>query len=239
MNRRTLLAAGTVVAAAGCSSRPQRALFALSGHAPRALPPTAASPLSILTLGDSLTSGVLSSDGQGYRRELSARLTAAGVPHTITNSSANGYTAADLMAHGAGAQVAALRPDLVVLAIGTNDAVQSDATLAAFESNYAALLTSIFSGYAAARVCAAFIGYSVPAWMKPREKQINDAVFRQAMPGVGPHGTRVVGVADFQLLADYALLADPAGVHPGDAGYDIMGDIVYRVVAKWIAAGYP
>lgn len=217
----------------------RRAVLAAAAAVPAApllsVPPTPQAPLKLLTIGDSLTNG--GGDSQlgnpdatksGYRRELSKRLTLAGIPHTMANAARNGGTCADLLPW-VQAEVAAQQPDAVILAIGTNDAVQSDASLAAFEGRYAHLLVEILWGYGPTKICPCFIGYSTPAWFKPRQKAINDAIYRQTVGG--PHGTRVIGPADFQFLGDYALFD---GVHPHDAGYDVMGGLVFRAIAGWL-----
>lgn len=224
MNRRSFLAAASAIP--------------LATVAPGDLPPTVVSPLSIYTTGDSITNGYGDSrygtdapiTQVGYRRELGRQLTHAGIPYTMANGAQGGGTTADLL-KWLPAEVATKKPDLVVLAIGTNDAVQSNASLAAFESNYAALLAAVFNAYPPVKICASLIGYSATDWFRPNEKKVNDAIFRQAWPGVGPHGTRICGVADFQYLHQYGLVD---GVHPNDAGYDIMGGIVFRAISSWL-----
>lgn len=196
-----------------------------------ALPPGESAPpppLKVVTYGDSITNGYGSSDGLGYRRELSALLNLAGVEHTIHNESKNGGTTADLLVW-ARTVTAEHQPDIVVLAIGTNDAVQSAESLRAFEGRYAQLLVEILHGWSPTHIIACFIQPSAVEWFIPRQKAVNDAIFRQATPGVGPHGNRILGPVDFQALASYVLVD---GVHPGDRGYDIMGFLIYQTIAQ-------
>lgn len=225
VSRRSVLAAAAAVP------------FVAASNANAAVPPTVLTPLNILTIGDSLTNGYGDSQvdnpdvtRSGYRRELSNRLTGASVPHRMANAARNGGTTADLLPW-VNSEVARVQPDLTILAIGTNDAVQSDASVTAFEGNYAQLLVDILNGKPDGKILAVFCGYPQPAWMKPRIKLINDAIYRQAMPGVGPHGTRICGVADWQMLADYALFD---GVHPRDAGYDVMGCLAAKPILTWL-----
>lgn len=178
----------------------------------------------ILCMGDSITRGALSSHGQGYRLELGQRFTAGGVDHEFFLAAVGGSRSNELLAW---AKVAteAVRPDLVILHIGTNDAAY-DGRGAGFEDRYAQLLVEILNGHPPAIILPTFIHYPTTAWMAAAcGGGINDAIYRQAMPGVGPHGTRCLTPADMQSLPAAWL---PDGIHPDDTGHAWMGRQYYR-----------
>jgi len=203
----------------------------LAAAVPQAIRPAAVpNPLRILSLGDSLTAGYGSTDGLGYRRELDRLLTAASIPHVITTTATVGATTADLLMHVV-ADVAAAQPDVVLLSIGTNDAVQSPASIAAFESNYDQILTAILAAQPGVVVVASWVMYSDgPAWFAVNEKLINDAIYRRVYGG---HVGRVVGIADLQLVnCRYVCTADH--VHPGNVGYDAFAWEWWRALGLWL-----
>lgn len=230
MLRRSLLAAPLLAPLAGCAQPVARFVALQPRHQY-----TEGNPLKVLSLGDSLTYGYGStpaSDHPGYRRQLSRLLAVAGVPAVFSLAANNGSTCADMLPW-VRQTVADTQPDLAILAIGLNDAVQSDATLAAFENRYAQLLIEIFYGKADVKILAVFQAYPGPEWMRPRVKAVNDAIFRQAVPGIGPHGTRIIGPADWQSVP-YAYDFDSPQIHPGDAGYDVYGTLLFWPIARWL-----
>src|SRR5262245_3347712 len=83
---------------------------------------TAPAALTVLRLGDSRTIGYGSSWGDGYAPELSRLLGQAGVAVTYAPvAGSTGYDVRDLR-NLVDAAIAASHPDLIVLAVGTNNA---------------------------------------------------------------------------------------------------------------------
>ncbi|MDP9818935.1 SGNH/GDSL hydrolase family protein [Spirilliplanes yamanashiensis] len=132
--------AGVAPPPAGTGAAPgaPAAAAALAGIEPaaaRAPRGSALRPLRIMPLGDSITLGRGDRLRDGYRRELGALLTAAGVHHDFVGSQRDG-TGPDIDHEGhsgwtiteargrVGGWLAAARPDVVLLDLGTNDMIQ-------------------------------------------------------------------------------------------------------------------
>lgn len=188
-----------------------------------AAPATIAAPLRITTLGDSLTIGVGSSDGQGYRHRLGQLLDAAGLPYVWTSpdtSAHAGWTVQDIAA-GVDGWLAADRPDLVILAIGTNNAAGVAPGMASYQSTYSALVARILADAPAARVMLVQVSYSNAGW-SPAEVLVNQYVIQASWTS-----SRLI-LASWAGVAT-CTLAD--GVHPRADGYGVMADQLYRAMA--------
>lgn len=227
MRRLVALAAALVLVLAACAApTPVR----------RAL--TRLDPVRILTLGDSITYGPTLTDNRattGYRGELERLLTWSGVPHApLMDRSVVGARVGDLLPY-VQPIIDADRPDIVIVAFGTNDAAQPD-TLAHFEERYGQLTAAFVA--AGVKVIAVFIQFSASppnsAGYLQAERQVNDAVYRTAIQP-GPFGSPLkpgfVGVVRWMDLPSGYL--GPDGIHPaGPPGYDAMGWLVYRAIAQ-------
>jgi acyl-CoA thioesterase-1 len=103
---------------------------------------TAAEPLRILALGDSLTAGYGLSDGDSFPVQLEQALAAAGVAAQVINAGVSGDTTAGGLARLDWAL--ADRPRLVIVELGANDALRG-IDPAATAANLDAILTRLKS----------------------------------------------------------------------------------------------
>lgn len=187
----------------------------------------------IMAAGDSITRGVGSKHGQGWRLRFSERLNATGQAHvwapTVTDHSGRlGGLPAPAQAGLADklpAAQAAYRPDLIVINIGTNDAAMPE--LANWESRYRAMVQGVLDRDPDVVVVVVQPSYSSavgwPRWL------------------VEPIGVAAIHTAWWTTPAGRVLLSDwtpisacafPDGVHPADDGYDNIADKLYGDVAN-------
>lgn len=196
-----------------------------------AAPGDTGEPLRIMAIGDSLTNGYGSSDGLGYRRELSERLNAAGVSHVWTNGTTGrgGWTVQDLRA-GIDGWMASDTPDLVLLSIGTNNAAGVGVGMAGFEPAYMALVNRILALSPTVKVAVGQAIYSNAPW-SPNEVHVNVATIHAAWWAT-PGGRTIL--ADHSVIGPCRLFDN---VHLRDDGYDAMARQWYRALAP--AYGWP
>jgi lysophospholipase L1-like esterase len=192
--------------------------------------PTPAPLLRIMPLGDSITYGVGSSDGGGYRAALALRLAAAGFRVDFVGSQVAGPLGADDDNEGHGgwtiAQIdgridgwlAAYRPDVVLLHIGTNDVHRKNLVGAA--ARLGLLLDRIRRDAPATQVFVARIVGSRNADLQRRIARYNAEVARLVIARRDP---LLYLVDQGRVLAPY--------LHPNDAGYAAMADNWFAAVA--------
>ncbi|WP_030235059.1 GDSL-type esterase/lipase family protein [Streptomyces sp. NRRL S-455] len=208
-------------------------------------PASAASntPLRVMPLGDSITWGVGSSTGNGYRAPLWNRLAADGHPldfvGTVRNGSMSdpdneghsGYRI-DQIAALADASLTRYRPNVVTLHIGTNDlqgASEADSAIARLRS----LVNQITADVPDATVLVASLVVSTSS-SKERFRGTCNQATRRIVSDAQAAGKRVAFVDMSSLTA--ADLADP--LHPNDAGYQKMADAFHRGVQSADSAGW-
>ncbi|MER7222127.1 ricin-type beta-trefoil lectin domain protein [Streptomyces rubradiris] len=208
-------------------------------------PASAASntPLRLMPLGDSITWGVGSSTGNGYRGPLWNKLAADGHPldfvGTVRNGSMSdpdneghsGYRI-DQIAALADASLTRYRPNVVTLHIGTNDlqgASEADTAISRLRS----LVGQVTADVPDATVLVASLVVSTSASEERFRGAYNQAVSRIVSDAraAGKH----VGYVDMSGLTT-ADLAD--SLHPDDAGYQKMADAFHRGVQAADNAGW-
>ncbi|MFH9887443.1 ricin-type beta-trefoil lectin domain protein [Streptomyces luteogriseus] len=218
---------------------------ALGGTAAGVAPASAASdtPLRVMPLGDSITWGVGSSTGSGYRGPLWNGLAADGHPldfvGTVRSGSMSdpdneghpGYRINEIAAL-ADASLTRYRPNVVTLHIGTNDltgASGTDAPIAALRS----LVNQITADVPDATVLVASLVVSTNSWEERWRGTYNQAV-RNIVSDAQAAGKHVAFVDMSGLTA--ADLAD--ALHPNDSGYQKMADAFRRGVRSADSAGW-
>ncbi|WP_367318423.1 ricin-type beta-trefoil lectin domain protein [Streptomyces sp. HUAS ZL42] len=218
---------------------------ALGGTAAGVTPASAASntPLRVMPLGDSITWGVGSSTGNGYRGPLWNELAADGHPldfvGTVRNGSMSdpdneghsGYRI-DQIAALADASLTRYRPNVVTLHIGTNDlqgASEVDTAIARLRS----LVNQITADVPDATVLVASLVVSTSGSEEQFRGAYNQAT-RQIVSDAQAAGKHVAYV-DMSSLTT-ADLADP--LHPNDSGYQKMADAFHRGVQSADSAGW-
>ncbi|WP_406161475.1 ricin-type beta-trefoil lectin domain protein [Streptomyces sp. NBC_00882] len=208
-------------------------------------PASAASttPLRVMPLGDSITWGVGSSTGNGYRGPLWDELATDGHPLDFVgtgrggsmsdpdNEGHSGYRI-DQIAALADASLTRYRPNVVTLEIGTNDLGGSYQPSTAAD-RLRSLVNQITADVPDATVLVASLIVSTSG----SEEQYRGA-YNQAIPQIVSDaqaaGKRVAYV-DMSSLTT-ADLAD--AVHPNDAGYQKMADAFHRGIQTADSAGW-
>lgn len=171
-------------------------------------------PLRVMTLGDSITNGGSASDHQGYRTALGARLARAGVAVRWSNRGVNGFTTQGLLEHVDG-WLAEDHPDVVLLAIGTNDNLDP-ADVPQTAHRLSDLLDRILASSPDVRVVMAQVAVSRQPERAARERYVNS----QISAVVATRGPRVTPADLTGIPATPEYSVD--GVHPNDAGYALM-----------------
>jgi lysophospholipase L1-like esterase len=216
---------------------------AAAGAAAAAVPAASTTALRLMPLGDSITWGVGSSTGNGYRGPLRNEVTADGHPTDFVgtlrggtmsdpdNEGHSGYRI-DQIAALADASLARYRPNVVTLEIGTND-LNGDYQVSTATARLKSLVDQITADAPDATVLVASLIVSTSAG----EEQ-HRAAFNQAVPGIveseqaaGKH----VGYVDMSALTS-ADLSD--SLHPNDGGYQKMADAFHRGVQAADSAGW-
>lgn len=190
---------------------------------------TGTTPLAVLAAGDSITVGGNSLDGLGYRGWLADLLDRRRITATVDLAGSNGLTLAAL-APLVTAALAAKAYDIVLLAVGTNDAAFNDST---FNARYATLVDQILASSATVKVACAHIPIAAN-WSTSVQ---SDSTLPSKMTTLNNKITAVIGD---RLAGGRVTGIDPVptdwltdgGWHPGDAGY-------LRMARNWLAAITP
>jgi len=209
----------------------------LIGTSAAAVPPD---PLRIMTIGDSLNTGLGSMDGCGYRTQLDRDLTAAGVAHVFTGAQNgtgpldcpiryghHGATLANLQTSVVG-WMAADAPDVVLIQVGTNDATGS---VDGYQARYRTLLQTILSANSTVKVAAGYMPYRVtqpgePTSWATNQPSLNVQIIMATLNAQTAYPGRVTLVNASKLPCRFR--AD--GVHPDY--YDPVGRWYYDGIAS-------
>ncbi len=258
------VAVGAVPAVAGCGAAPsppvREAVGGIAGRPPavqlRAAEPIPAPlgsrlrPVRIMPLGDSITVGRGDRRADGYRTELGTMLTAAGVRYDFVGSQEDG-TGADRNHEGhvgwtideargrVRGWLAAARPDIVLLDLGTNDMIRTtdpDVPAAAL----ADLVDQILASSPDVRVVVATL--IVP----PTGGRLARPVRVRAVPRTIAFNAAVRALAAARAprvrLAEMAVVpwsATRDGVHPLPRGYRQMARQWFTELGPILAVGAP
>ena len=192
-------------------------------------------PLRIMPLGDSLTWGKGSSDGSGYRVDLSSWLALAGLDTDFVGSQSNG-SGPDLDHEGhpgwriaqIDAQVATwipqAAPDVILLDIGTNDLLRRDAVTKA-PARLATLIDHLIELAPNTRIVLAKL-----LVVRPEFRTFNNTMAKIATTRPGH-----VWLADMSGISPEETVDH---VHPTDLGYRAMAAEWYRSLTDVIPGGH-
>jgi lysophospholipase L1-like esterase len=200
-------------------------------------------PLRVMPLGDSITYGIGSSNGDGYRGPLWNRLAADGHPLDFVGTErAGSMSDNDNQGHPGYKihQVAALtdasltryRPNVVTLHIGTNDLNESYQV-----STATARLRSLVDQITAAAPDATVLVASLVVSTSGSEEQYR-AAYNQAIPQIvrdAQSAGKRVAYVDMSSLTT-ADLVD--ALHPNDSGFQKMADAFHRGIRSADSAGW-
>ncbi|TID06709.1 putative endoglucanase X [Colletotrichum higginsianum] len=204
--------------------------------------------LRILPVGDSITVGFLSSDGNGYRLKLDENLSANDVVFAgdVTGGTmADGYYAAwsgrtiKYIADNVGPSLEQ-RPNIILLHAGTNDmnpnpdVSQEGNDPAGAAGRLGCLIDQMMAACPDAAILVAQIVNTCDANQRPGTEE-----YQRLIPGVVEQrraaGHHVLAV-DFAALGDGVLRDDC--IHPSDEGYRTMGaywyDFIAQIPKDWI-----
>lgn len=198
------------------------------------------SSVTVLRMGDSRTIGTGSSWGDGYAPELARLLGQAGI--TVTYAPIAGATGWDVQGLRAivDSAIAAAHPDVVLLAIGTNNAAGSCgaapcAGMTGYQAAFYDLSQRILLDAPAAHLYIAEIQYSSASWAV-NEVYTNVAhITATWQPWCSGRCTLV----HLQGISRCGGLG-PDNVHPSDAGYQLMADQWARaILAAYGVSSWP
>ncbi|MFG2046126.1 SGNH/GDSL hydrolase family protein [Micromonospora sp. NPDC048935] len=244
VGRRGLVVAVLMVLAAGMvtgipSSGPADAVAVVECPSP------APEPQVIMTVGDSITAGIIMdrSTTDSYRAELGRLLDATCIPHRFVTAALDGSVCGYWSDRLAGL-MATHHPDVVLLACGTNDRMEgfSSAQVGAWEAMYRTLVSTVLSADPDVLIYPAWVQYSAghgtAGCLPPQghsgaeqptgEAAVNDAIYR-VVTAHPEYRHRIPAVIDYQVIPEGYL--DACGVHPTPGGYDVMGRIAYNTIA--------
>lgn len=197
--------------------------------------PSPPSSITVLRLGDSRTIGIGSSWGTGYAPELQRLLGQAGI--AVSYAPIAGSTGWDVqnLRSIVDSAIAASHPDLIVLAVGTNNAANAGVPphgMTGIEAAYSDLVRRILADAPAAKLVIAEIQYSSAGWA-PNEVHVNVAAIHASWL------TQCAGrcwLSNLQGISRCGYLGGD-NIHPSDAGYQVMADQLARTVLE--AYGLP
>lgn len=194
--------------------------------------------LRIMTIGDSLNTGLGSPDGCGYRTELARLMLTAndGVAVVTTFTGlANGSNPNDCpipyghfgstvqdVKNSAAAWTVADTPDVVLVQVGTNNAMGS---MANFQADYQTMLTNILNASPTVKVVASYVPYSVAPWAA-NEVTANIAIIMAVLALLPTYGSSRLYLINASKLP-CKFMGD--GMHPWN--YDPMGRWYYEALA--------
>lgn len=193
-------------------------------HASKSI--TKGDDLRILPLGDSITFGEGSTDGNGYRLALSNLLTKNGKKHkyigsvqagTMINNDNEGHGGFQIVAVGlTGKTDYTLRPNVVLLMAGTNDIV-FDNEIKKAPTRLSDLIQEIV---AACPDAAVLVGTLLPLLNPGWASMIADfnSVIPSIITAIADKGKKVALVDMERVTTSYINPSD--GIHPTDDGYE-------------------
>ncbi|MBF0284161.1 MAG: arylesterase [Magnetococcales bacterium] len=182
---------------------------------------SAGAPLEILCFGDSLTEGYMVDASASYPALLQQRLRRRGLAHTVRNAGVSGATTGDGLLWML-EPAAARRPDLVILALGTNDAFMG-VPPAEVEANLEAIILR-FAGIGAKVILAAV---RLPSFLSGEYGRRYHDIFprlaeKYRLPLIPSFLEGVEGVEELNM---------EDRIHPLPEGYRLILKNVWRVLA--------
>lgn len=120
----------------------------------------------------------------------------------------------------------ATQPDIILVNVGTNDAVQPDMT--DFQARYGTFVDQLRAAVPGVGIACARIGLSRAIWMANAETLVNQAV--DAVVGARQATGRVVA-ADMTVIPQRWTYD---GTHPLDAGYLVMAKQWTTAINAWL-----
>ncbi|RDW77117.1 hypothetical protein BP6252_05170 [Coleophoma cylindrospora] len=199
--------------------------------------------LVILPLGDSITFGTDSTDGNGYRQNLETLIEATTPVNYIGSVKAGSMTDNDNEGHPGftitqiGAQAIqdfTASPDVVLLMAGTNDILQG-LNVSTAPDRLSTLLDQLITGMPKSAILVATLTpLTTPSFEALRE------TYNAALPAIVAAKVAagsLVQLVDMSNVTD-AQIASADGIHPNDAGYVTMAYAWYAGLMEAAAKGW-
>lgn len=191
-----------------------------------AIPPVG--NVRIFCVGDSITAGSLSPDGKGYRSWLADLLDRRHITSALSVCAYPGQTLR-YVAPKAIEQLPVPAPDIVLVHLGTNDAMQND--LIDWQNRLGAFVDQLLASSPSVRVAVARIEQSRDATVAARETTINGYVDQVIAARQG--SSRVVA-ADMTGIPQ-RWTSD--GIHPLPAGHQGIAERWRAAINQWLPTG--
>jgi lysophospholipase L1-like esterase len=199
--------------------------------------------LRIQPLGDSITFGYQSSDGNGYRLQLQSDLSGSNLQYV---GSVRAGTMADNFNEGhSGATIVQIqqfaklslgdRPNIILIHAGSNDLNDDPPTdpYADAPTRLGALIDSVIAACPDATILVAQLICNSNSAVQARINTFNAAIPALVATRVSA-GHHVLTVDMSSVTTQY--LSD--GLHPNDQGYDLMGDLWFAAIQKAVSNGW-
>jgi lysophospholipase L1-like esterase len=214
-----------------------KVLLALALLGPFALHPgrsaAESAPIKVMALGDSLTVGVGSTRGGGYRAPFWEHMRDAGIevdmvggkvdgPETFDNRH-QGYAQMPLHDLSAGVhdKIRTFQPDVVLLLVGADEVGASHFSPHAFAANLEVMIDRIFTARNGVKL---LIGTLPPAKFGKNQgaKRAVNELLRRTVRERAERGQAVYLVDSFAAIDPQRDMAD--ATHPNDTGYERIGE---------------
>lgn len=190
-------------------------------------------PLKVMALGDSLTVGVGSSHGAGYRAAFFEHMRDAGVvvtmvggkvggPETFDNRH-QGYAQMPINELSAGVhdKLRKHEPDVVLLLQGTDETRSESFSPHAFAANLEVMIDRIFTARPSAKLLVGTLPPSKFGRHEGARRAVNELLRRRVRERAA-EGQAIWLVDLFPMLDGQREMAD--ATHPNDAGYERIGE---------------
>lgn len=204
----------------------------------RALAPAATATVRILSIGDSITVGYGSADNQGYRPWLTDLIERQCIQPLPAAHARGGWRLADART-GLAAALTANTPDIVLIALGTNEYLPFASAQTSYQAAYGQVIDQILASSSTVKVACALIPGTQDTGVQANVARANAAIeaavnARAATGRVVLSDQRRTTSAEWTVRATDGSEYPPSrwtfdGIHPTDAGY-------LRMAQAWLAA---
>jgi lysophospholipase L1-like esterase len=195
--------------------------------------PARAESLKVMALGDSITVGVGSSQGAGYRATFWTRMRDAGIEIDMVGGKAGGPDTFDNQHEGTAniplhelsaavhEKIRTYQPDVVLLLTGSDEVHKDDFSAHAFAANLGVLIDRVFTAKRGVKLLISTIPPSHVGRNQGAKRALNELLRRTVREHV-ERGQAVYLVDSFPVLDPARDVGDAD--RPSDAGYERIGE---------------
>lgn len=190
-------------------------------------------PLNVMALGDSLTVGVGSSHGAGYRAAFFEHMRDAGVSVTMVGGKVDGPATFDNrhqgyaqmpiheLSAGVHDKLRRYEPDVVLLLQGADEMRSAGFSPHAFAANLEVMIDRIFTARPSAKLLVGTLPPSRFGRHEGPRRAVNE-LLRRCVRERAEKGQAIRLVDLFPMIDGQREMAD--SIHPNDAGYERIGE---------------